>query len=133
VGGRVRCEGLTGAPELNGCLGGVVSHEGDRAKVRLDAAGARVVGVKPQNLVVIVAAGDWATQADDPEEMARALGWDVVQRKAAEGKKEAQFSVGVTLLNAADRAEVADVGFALCTHTFPVAHKCTSHNTGETR
>jgi hypothetical protein len=32
VGARVRCEGLTGAAELNGCLGRVMSHhEGERA------------------------------------------------------------------------------------------------------
>jgi len=53
VGARVRCEGLTGAAELNGCLGRVVSHEGARAKVRMDGPGSRVVGVKPQNLVVV--------------------------------------------------------------------------------
>ena len=128
MGARVRCEGLTGAAELNGCLGRVVSHDGARAKVRMDAAGARVVGVKPQNLVVVVGGGDWATQTDDPEQMARALGWEVVQRKAAEGNKEAQFSVGVTLLNAADRAEVADVGLALCTHTFAFAVAQKSHD-----
>ena len=52
VGARVRCVGLTGAAELNGCVGRVVSHEGSRAKVRVDGAGGRVVGVKPQNLVV---------------------------------------------------------------------------------
>jgi hypothetical protein len=46
VGARVRCEGLTGAAELNGCLGRVVSHEGARAKVLMDGPGGRVVGVK---------------------------------------------------------------------------------------
>jgi len=78
VGVRVRCEGLTGAADLNGCLGRVVSHEGARAKVRIDGggAGARVVGVKPHNLVVVavVAGGEWATQAQDPEDLVRALG-----------------------------------------------------------
>ena len=32
VGARVRCKGLTGAAELNGCLGRVVSHEGVRRR-----------------------------------------------------------------------------------------------------
>ena len=54
VGARVRCEGLTAAAELNSCLGRVVSHEGARAKVRMDGPGGRLVGVKPQNLVVVV-------------------------------------------------------------------------------
>ena len=52
VGARVRCEGLTGAAELNGCLGRVVSHEGARARVLMDGPSGRVVGVKPRNLVV---------------------------------------------------------------------------------
>ena len=51
VGARVRCEGLTRAAELNGCLGRVVSHEGERARVLLD--GGRSVGVKPGNLIVV--------------------------------------------------------------------------------
>ena len=56
VGARVRCEGLADAAAagLNGCLGRVESHEGARAKVRMDGAGGRVVGVKPENLVVTV-------------------------------------------------------------------------------
>ena len=58
VGARVRCEGLTGAAwvlmELNNCLGRVVSHAGGRAWVVMDGPGGRVVGVRPQNLVVIV-------------------------------------------------------------------------------
>jgi hypothetical protein len=53
-GARVRCEGLTSAAELNGCLGRVVDHEGARVRVRLDGPGGRVVGVKPQNLAVVV-------------------------------------------------------------------------------
>ena len=44
VGARVRCQGLTGAAELNGCHGRVLSHEGARAKVRMDGPGGRVVG-----------------------------------------------------------------------------------------
>ena len=53
VGARVRCEGLTGAAELNGCLGRVVSHQGARAHVRMDGPGGRVVGLRPANLVVL--------------------------------------------------------------------------------
>jgi len=56
VGARVRCEGLTGAAEWNGCLGRVVSHEGARAQVLTD--GGRVVGVRPQNLVVVLGLSD---------------------------------------------------------------------------
>ena len=35
VGARVRCQGLTGAAELNGCLGRVVSHEVRRCRLNL--------------------------------------------------------------------------------------------------
>jgi len=55
VGARVRCKGLTGAAELIGCLGRVLSHaEGARAKVVMDGPSGRVVGVRPQNLDVVV-------------------------------------------------------------------------------
>jgi len=50
----VRCKGLTGAVALNSCLGRVVGHEGARTRVLMDGPGGRVVGVKPQNLVVVV-------------------------------------------------------------------------------
>ena len=51
VGARVRCEGLVGAAELNGCLGRVVGHDGARVRVEMD--GGRDVRVKPRNLVVV--------------------------------------------------------------------------------
>ena len=54
VGARVRCKGLTGAAGLNGCLGRVVSHAGARARLLMDGPDCRVVGVRPQNLVVVV-------------------------------------------------------------------------------
>ena len=80
VGARVRCEGLTGAAELNGCLGHVESHEGApaRVKVRMDGPGnrvvGRVVGVKPQNLVIVVAGGDWRTQTETASVLFDAIG-----------------------------------------------------------
>jgi len=64
VGARVRCEGLTGAVELNGCLGRVVSHEGERARVRMDGPGCCVVGVRPQNLVVVIGLLDLLALSD---------------------------------------------------------------------
>jgi len=57
VGSRVRCEGLAGAAELNGCLGRVVGHAGERVSVRLNGPNGRVVGVKPGNLVIVVGPG----------------------------------------------------------------------------
>ena len=57
VGARVRCGGLTEfahAAALNGYLGRVVGHAGARARVQLDGPSGRVVGVKPQNLAVVI-------------------------------------------------------------------------------
>ena len=138
VGARVRCEGLTGAAELNGCLGRVLSHEGARAKVRMDGPGGRVVGVKPQNLVVVADAakrapakgaggaaaaradvpvnpgGDWTTQTEDPSTLVDALGAEVVMRRAALGDMESQWSVGFMLMDgAASSSRSADVGLTL--------------------
>jgi len=58
VGARVRCEGLTGATELNGCLGCVASHEGDRARVQIDGPCSRMVGMRLQNLIVVLGLSD---------------------------------------------------------------------------
>lgn len=51
----MRCEGLKGAAELNGCMGKVLEHVGARARVRIDGATkpARIVGVKSENLVLV--------------------------------------------------------------------------------
>ena len=57
VGSRVRCEGLKGAAELNGCVGRVLNHAGDRARVKID--GGRVLGVKAANLVVVAGPGEY--------------------------------------------------------------------------
>ena len=54
VGARVRCERLTGAVELNGCLGRVVHHVERHARVLIDCPGGRIVRVKPKNLVVVI-------------------------------------------------------------------------------
>ena len=68
--------------------------------VRIDGPGNRSVSVKPQNLVVVVAGGgDWAKQAEDPEVLFLALGADVVQQMAADGDRDAQFSMGAWFLS----------------------------------
>jgi len=71
-----------------------------------------------------------------PEVLFRALGTEIVKQKAGEGDREAQWSLGFWLVMEADggagmgtplgtarRSPKADVGFALCTARFPVAHK----------
>jgi hypothetical protein len=76
--------------------------------------------------------GDWTTQAGDPLVLFRALGPEIVKKRAAEGDREAQFSEGYRLLSAAGvagmppgvaRSPQEDVGLALCTAQFPVAHQ----------
>jgi len=69
--------------------------------------------------------GDWTTQAADPSVLFRALGDDIVKRRAGAGDREAQWSLGYRLVNDADgaagatnlgeggRSPKADVGLAL--------------------
>jgi len=62
-----------------------------------------------------------------------ALGTEVVQQRAAQGEGEAQFSQGCLLVDRADgnagfmgasgRSPMADVGLALFTAQYPVAHQ----------
>ena len=87
--------------------------------------------------VIMNPLGDWSTQAQDPWVLFRALGAEVVKQRAAKGEGEAQFSQGFVLVNQADgdagllgagdlgaggRSPMADVGLALSTYTFRVAH-----------
>jgi hypothetical protein len=64
----------------------------------------------------------------------QALGAEVLQQRAAKGDGEAQFSQGCMLVSRADgtpgrplgaggSSPMADVGLALCTAQFPVAHQ----------
>ena len=89
------------------------------------AAAAANVNLNPRN-----PGGDWTTQAEDPDVLFRALGANIVRQRAAEGDREAQWSVGYRLVSDADRAAGAttlgvagrspkvDVGFALAPHSF---------------
>jgi len=67
---------------------------------------------------------DWTTQTEDPWVLVRALGAEVVKRRAGEGERDAQFSLGYRLLleeggstesapSAGDRSTKAYVGLAL--------------------
>ena len=69
----------------------------------------------------------------DPSVLVGALGTEVVKQRAAKGEGEAQWSLGYLLvsqaaggegepLGAAGRSPEAEVGLALCTAQFPVAH-----------
>ena len=69
----------------------------------------------------------------DPSALIRALGAEVVKQRAAKGEGEAQFSQGCMLVSRADgnaglpgasgRSPMADVGLALPTYVFRVAHQ----------
>jgi len=78
--------------------------------------------------------GDWTTQAEHPKAMFEALGARVVRRKAGEGDREAQFSLGCQLMHAAEgaadtpldaagRSVMADAGLASRFALFTVAYK----------
>ena len=107
--------------------------ERDAAKraPRAGAAGTAGAAAALANLNVN-ARGDWTTQAEDPWVLVRALGAGILKHRAGEGDREAQYSQGYSLmsdagvpgtpLGAAGRSPKADVGLALCTALFPVAH-----------
>ena len=69
----------------------------------------------------------------DPSALIRALGVEVVKQRAANGEGGAQFSLGYLLVREADgnvgfmgasgSSPVADVGLALSTYMFRVAHR----------
>ena len=74
--------------------------------------------------------GDWTSQTEDPGALLTALGIQTVKQRAAQGDREAQWSMGFGLVNAADgaagattvgaagrspRADVGFVVFVLCT------------------
>jgi len=73
----------------------------------------------------------------DPSVLFEALGIEGVTQRAAEGDREAQWSLGYALVGGVGGADggaenirarvedrrMSDVGFALCTAQFPVAHR----------
>jgi hypothetical protein len=103
-----------------------------RAPVQAGAAGAAAARANVNPL------GGWATQAEDPALLYRALGPDTLRQRAREGDREAQFSMGCVLmsgaagepLGAGGRSPKADVGLALCTAQFPIAHQTESRGCG---
>ena len=78
--------------------------------------------------------GEWTTQTANPNDMLRALGRQTLLKRAAEGDGEAQYSLGFrsmgeaagvagTPIGTGGRSPEADVGCALCSAHFPVAHQ----------
>ena len=77
--------------------------------------------------------GDWTTQQGDPDVLLHALGVKILIQRAGAGDREAQWSLGYSLmkaggvagtpLGAADRTPMADVGLALCTNSFRSLHR----------
>jgi len=79
--------------------------------------------------------GNWKTQAEDPWVLVRALGDEIVKKRAGEGDRDAQWSLGYRLMSEADggaagtplgtggRSPTTDVGLTHFTALFPNAHK----------
>jgi len=103
----------------------------DAAKRAPAKAGAAGTGEAANVNVNVNPVGDWTTQAEDPGALIRALGGEIVRQRAAEGDREAQFSLGLGLLKAAGTFQgspKAEVGLALrTTGVFPVANKIERH------
>ena len=78
--------------------------------------------------------GDWTTQEQDPAALFQKLGPEIVRKRAFDGDREAQWSLGFQLVSAAGghagslgaggRSPMADVGLALLTHRFRVSPRC---------
>ena len=92
----------------------------ERDAAKAAKAGAAVAAAALAH-VRINAGGDWKTQAENPCVLVRALGAEIVKRRAGEGDREAQWSQGSQLMCEADggagmplgsggRSPKADVG-----------------------
>jgi hypothetical protein len=112
-----------------------------RAPAKAGAGGAAGAAAARTD-VNVTPLGDWRTQAADPAALIRALGAEVVKKRAAKGEAEAQFSQGCQLVVAADgaagttmgatgrstamgangRSPKGDIGLELCTEQLPVSH-----------
>ena len=117
--------------------------ERDAAKRAPAKSGAATAGgaAAARAHVHVIPLGDWRTQNDDPLELFRSLGFDVVKNRAAKGEGEAQFSLGFELVSAASggpgtplgaggNSPLADVGLALSTSVFRVAHRTEARRCG---
>ena len=107
-----------------------------RAPAKAGAGGAAGAAAARTD-VKVTPLGDWRTQAADPAALIRALGAEVVKKRAAKGEAEAQFSLGYLLVSEADgdagfsgpgthlgsggRSPKADAGLALPPNLFQVA------------
>jgi len=94
-----------------------------RAPGQAEAAGAGGAGAARAN-VNMNPVGDWTTQTADPSVLIREVGAEILKRRAGEGDREAQWSLGYRLVSEADgpagiepgaggRSPKADVG--VCT------------------
>jgi TPR repeat protein len=82
-----------------------------QAQAQAGAAGAAGAAAALANLHVNVnPLGDWTTQAEDPGELSRALGPQMVKQRADAGDREAQYSLGYHLVSAAGRIQGESLG-----------------------
>ena len=74
-----------------------------RASAQAGAAGAGGAAAARAN-VITNPVGDWTTQTAEPTVLFRAVGVEIVKQMAGAGDREAQFSLGYSLVRAADGA-----------------------------
>ena len=106
-----RAPAQAGAVDAGGAMGacGVVGDGGAMGAGRAVGAGGAADAEANVNMDPV---GEWTTQAADPNAL-RALGVDVVKQKAAAGDREAQWSLGYSLM-----CEDGVVGKGLHSFTF---------------
>ena len=91
------------------------------------AGGAAAATANPN--VNVNPGGDWTTQASDATVLSRALGAEILKQRASAGDREAQWSLGYSLLReveaagtplgTAGRSPKADVGWHFAPHVLP--------------
>jgi TPR repeat protein len=117
-------------------------HGQAQAQAQAGAAGAAGAAAPLANLHVNVTPPlrDWTTQAEDPNELARALGPQMVKQRAAAGDAEAQYCLGYRLmavaggegvpLGAGGRSPKSDEGEALLEKAAGQGHVYAMHTLG---
>jgi hypothetical protein len=108
------------APARAGAAGAAGANQGAAGAAAAAAAAAALANLHVNANPPL---GDWTTQAEDPNALFHALGPQMVQRKADAGDRDAQYSLGYVLVQAAGgegepvaaagRSPESDAGMAL--------------------
>ena len=94
------------APARAGAAGAAGANQGAAGAAAAAAAAAALANLHVNANPPL---GDWTTQAEDPNPLFHALGRPMVTQRAAEGDRDAQYSLGVRLVGEGGYAEGEEV------------------------